>query len=59
MLGMKVDGIEPGLVEAAQKVRIGTVFGHGVGYFKLHHGETEHSGLAEDATQVRRNAFTA
>ena len=50
--GMQVDGIEPRLVEAAQKVRVGAVCGHGIGYFKLHYGETNHSGLAEDETQV-------
>lgn len=52
---MQVDGIEPRLVEAAQKVRVGAVCGHGIGYFKLHYGETNHFGLAEDDTQVTSN----
>ena len=50
--GMQVDGIEPRLVEAAQKVHVGAVCGHGIGYFKLHYGERNHSGFAEDDTQV-------
>jgi hypothetical protein len=50
--GMQVDGIEPRLVKAAQKVRVGAVCGHGIGYFKLHFGERNHSGLAEDESQV-------
>ncbi len=50
--GMQVEGIEPRLVEAAQKVCVGAVCGHGIGYFKLHYGERIHSGFAEDETQV-------
>lgn len=50
----QVHGIEPRLVEAAQKVRIGAVCGHGIGYFKLHYGQRENSGLAEDQTQGER-----
>lgn len=50
----QVDGIEPRLVEAAQKVHVGAVCGHGIGYFKLHYGERNHSGFAEDDTQGER-----
>lgn len=50
---VQVQGIEPRVLDAAKGVRVGEVFGHGVGYFKLQFGDAP---SAEDTPQV--NAAT-
>ncbi|KAL3161282.1 hypothetical protein ABBQ38_009638 [Trebouxia sp. C0009 RCD-2024] len=47
----QVQGIEPRVLDAAKGVRVGEVFGHGVGYFKLQFGDAP---SAEDTPQGER-----
>lgn len=49
---VQVQDIDPQIVKAAQGVRVGEVCGHGVGYFKLHYGDRDGSGVSESETKV-------
>ena len=49
---VQVHGVDARIVEAAEKVHVGTTCGVGIGYFKLQYGEA-HSGLAQNQTKVR------
>ena len=58
VLSVQVQGIEPQVLEAAQGVRVGQVYGHGIGYFKLHYGDRDSSGVSESDTKVGSSHYS-